>query len=347
MNIGFIVGKNDEVYDDDSLYNITPKKYLQFGNLNTDVAICMVIKQSYPDVNVDIILPREISLQRLKKNKVNFILGYDCIDQLLGETYVKNFAGKDGYKKLYSIYSKKSSKIFPPIEFLDFIWKKDLYLNALNKKKIPITPTITIKNTTNKNILQLIQKKKWNQFIIKPVGGTIAIGVGQFHLKECLEDPLLLKKYFEEYKELYNTFLIQELIKGFKTYGEIKMFWINGKYSYCVNTPGANTPDEDYSVKIVKNKKIINECIKIGEQCINTLPKIKVGKKIIKPVLVRTDFTCCKKNKKHIPSNYFLNEIEHQDAGSYINFENIKYPYVEIMADNYVKKAYELVNAGF
>ena len=101
MNIGFIVGKNDEVYDDDSLYNITPKKYLQFGNLNTDVAICMVIKQSYPDVNVDIILPREISLQRLKKNKVNFILGYDCIDQLLGETYVKKFAGKDGYKKLY------------------------------------------------------------------------------------------------------------------------------------------------------------------------------------------------------------------------------------------------------
>ena len=65
----------------------------------------------------------------------------------------------------------------------------------MNKKKIPITPTITIKNTTNKNILQLIQKKKWNQFIIKPVGGTIAIGVGQFHLKECLEDPLLLNRF--------------------------------------------------------------------------------------------------------------------------------------------------------
>ena len=52
-------------------------------------------------------------------------------------------------------------------------------------------------------------------------------------------------------------------------------------------------------------------------------------------------------NKEFHPSNYFLNEVEHQGAGSYVNFENIKYPYVQVMADNFVKKAYELVNAGF
>ena len=50
MNIGFIVGKDEEMYDDDYLYSITPKKYLQYDNLHTDVAICMVIKDSYPDV---------------------------------------------------------------------------------------------------------------------------------------------------------------------------------------------------------------------------------------------------------------------------------------------------------
>ena len=61
MNIGFIVGKDDEIYDDDFLFSITPKKYLQYDNLHTDVAICMTIKQSYPDVNVDIILPKDIS----------------------------------------------------------------------------------------------------------------------------------------------------------------------------------------------------------------------------------------------------------------------------------------------
>ena len=28
MKIGFIVGKDDEFYDDDYLYDLTPKKYL-------------------------------------------------------------------------------------------------------------------------------------------------------------------------------------------------------------------------------------------------------------------------------------------------------------------------------
>ena len=346
MNIGFIVGKDDEIYDDDFLYDITPKKYLQNENLHTDVAVCMVIKESYPDVNVDIILPKDISVQRLKKNKVNFILGYDCINQILGEPYVRKFAGKGGHKKLHSIYANKSAKVFPPIEFLQFIWSKDVYHNVLSRKKIPITPTITVKNST-KNILGPIQKKGWKEFIIKPVGGTIAVGVGRFKLNECLKDPLILKEYFDENKDSYDTFLIQELIKGFKKHGEIKMYWINGEYSYCVNTPGASNPGEDYDVKLVKNNKVLEECKSIGKKTLNALPKIKVGKEIIKPVLVRTDFTCCKGNKKFSPSNYFLNEVEHQDAGSYVNFENVKYPYVQVMADTFVKKAYELVNAGF
>ena len=51
-----------------------------------------------------------------------------------------------------------------------------------------------------------------------------------------------------------------------------------------------------YIVKLVKNKKVLDEC-KIGEKTLNALPKIKVGDKVIKPALVRTDFTCCKGTK--------------------------------------------------
>lgn len=347
MRIGFIVGKDDEIYNDDYLYDITPKKYLQFDNLNTDVAICMVIKESYPNVKVDMILPKDITLQRLKKNEVNFVLGYDCINQMLGEPYVKKFAGKNGYKKLHSIYSNKSSKIFPPIEFLEFIWNKDKYLDVFNRKKIPITPTITVEKLNYQKLLGSIHRRGWDEIIIKPVGGTIAVGVEGFCLKECLQDPTLIQNYFNEQKKYYTKFLVQEKIKGFKKHGEIKMYWMNGEYSYCVNTPGASNPGEDFNVKNVKNKEIIDACINIGRKALAALPKIKVGGKVIKPVLVRTDFTCCKENKKHSPNNYFLNEIEHQDAGSYINFDNIKYPYVQVMADNFVKKAFELKEAGF
>ena len=158
MRIGFIVGKDDGSYNDDFLYDITPRKYLQYDNLNTDVAICMVIKQSFPNVTVDIILPKEISLDRLKKNNVNFILGYDCINQILGEPYVRKFAGKGGYKKIHSIYSNKSAKVFPPIEFLEFIWSKDKYLETMHKKKVPITPTITIEKLNHQRLLGATRK---------------------------------------------------------------------------------------------------------------------------------------------------------------------------------------------
>ena len=43
----------------------------------------------------------------------------------------------------------------------------------------------------------------------------------------------------------------------------------------------------------------------------------------------------------------YLNEIEHQDAGTFVNFEQIKYPVVTILADNFVKKAYELKSINF
>ena len=102
MKIGFIVGKDDEFYDDDYLYDLTPKKYLANEGLHTDVAIAISVKESYPDVTVDIILPKEISLQRLKKNDVNFLLGYDCINQMVSEPYVRKFEGPKGYKSQVS-----------------------------------------------------------------------------------------------------------------------------------------------------------------------------------------------------------------------------------------------------
>ena len=124
MKIGFIVGKNDEYYLGDELYDVTPQKYFINDGIHTDVAVAMTIKHSYPNVTVDIIQPKDISLQRLKNN-VNFILGYDCINQIVEDPYVKKFSGKKGYQLLKDIYSHKQSKIFPPIEFLEFIWDKE------------------------------------------------------------------------------------------------------------------------------------------------------------------------------------------------------------------------------
>ena len=353
MRIGFLVGKDDEIHYDDELFNITPKKYLRQGNyeeplLHKDVAIAMTIKDAYPDIKVDIILPNEISNERLQRNNVNFILGYDCINQMVSEPFVKQFSGKQGYRKLKKIYSSPKNKVFPPMNFLEFIWAKEKYLSVFQKKQIPISPTIIVSKYSTRNIIENIKKQGWKQFIIKPVGGTSAIGVKRFKLQDCLLNPLLITKYFQEHQSYYPKFLIQELISGFTKYGEIKMFWINGQYSYAVNTIDKGNGDQDqYTVKPVTNKQILSKCQEIGEKTLQLLPKIKVNNTIVKPVLVRTDFTCCQNNKKHSPKNYFLNEVEHQDAGSYTNYWEIKYPYVQVMADSYVKKAQELISLGF
>ena len=71
MKIGFIVGRTDEEYfDSDNLHQYTPKKYLIDGKyLMVDVAIAMTAKLTYPNITVDIILPKEITaLHRLRED---------------------------------------------------------------------------------------------------------------------------------------------------------------------------------------------------------------------------------------------------------------------------------------
>ena len=41
-------------------------------------------------------------------------------------------------KKLLDIYKNPRSKIFPPVEYMDFIWDKQKYLTRFKQNKIPI-----------------------------------------------------------------------------------------------------------------------------------------------------------------------------------------------------------------
>ena len=349
MKLGFIVGKDEEIYDDKFLKKTTPNKYLLHGDLNSDVAIAMTIKLYYPHIDVDIILPNEINKTRLQKNNVNFILGYDCINAINDDPYVKKFSNENGLKSLHSIYSNKSCKVFPPIEFLEFIWDKKKYLTKLHKNDVLISPSIFFKNSNSNsnrkinNLLNQVRQYKWDSFIIKPIGGTTAYGFQKFCSSKCSTDLTILYNYFEE-NDMYKEFIVQELVTGFRKYGEIKMFWINNKYSYAVNT--IDRGPDNYKVKMIKDENILDECKKIGEKAINLVPPIIVNKKRVKPVMLRTDFTCCLNNDEN-KKKYFLNEIEHQDAGSYVNFKSTTYPYVTVMADSFVKKAEELIRLGF
>ena len=129
----------------------------------------------------------------------------------------------------------------------------------MEKNKIPISPTIFIKkNITVQNLIKKVKEKKWKDFIIKPIGGTIAYGLGIFNLKECIGDRTILLEYFSKENQFYDEYLVQEKIVGFTKYGEIKTFWIDGKLSYAVNTPGATDPGETYVVKEEIQPNVLN-----------------------------------------------------------------------------------------
>ena len=344
MKIGLITGKDDEISLNKEINKLVPKKYQIDGNVHTDIALAYTIKTKFVGVKVDIIKPNEISNERLKKNDINFAIGYDIINSINNDPYVKKFAGQKGLEKLDRIYQLKSNKVFPSYPFLSLLWNKKDYLKLLEKNNVPISPTIFVKkNITINNLLKKIKEKKWKNFIIKPIGGTIAYGLGIFNTSECDADRDKLINYFEEENQVYDEYLVQEKIDGFSKYGEIKTFWINGELSYAVNTPGATSPDESYEVKELIDQDVLNRCEKIGKDIFKFLPKITFNRKKTIPALIRIDFACCKKNNKHKSTNYFVNEIESDIAGLYINFPNIKYPAIEVLAHTYVQKAYELI----
>lgn len=343
MRIGIITGKTDEISLNKEINKKVAKKHYFYGSVQTDAALAYTIKEKFPNIDVDIIMPNEISDERLQKNDINYPIGYDIINAINDDPYIKKFSGENGFKKLDDIYFKKANKIFPSYDFMGFIWDKKKYLEHLKKNDIPITPSIFIKGTIPlQQLIKNIQSKKWDEFIIKPNGGTIAIGLGKFKLSECIKDKSKLKSYFDENNQMFKEYIVQEKINGFMEYGEIKTYWIDGKFSYAVNTPGATSPDQEYEVKEIIDKKVLSKCEEIGKNVIKILPKISFNRKKTLPAMVRIDFTCCKNNKKYIHTNYFVNEIESDIAGTYTNFPNIKYPMIDVMADTYVKKTREL-----
>tara|TARA_B110000495_G_C22920382_1_gene537696 strand:- start:62 stop:1114 length:1053 start_codon:yes stop_codon:yes gene_type:complete len=350
MRIGFIVGRTEEeYYDMINLTKVTPKKYLIDDRyLMVDVAIAMITKLTYPNITVDIILPHEVTQARLQKNYVNFPIGYDIINANLGDPYVKKFSTKKGIQNLENIYKNKKSKIFPPYEHLDFIWNKDKYMNHMLKKYIPITPSIIIDKININKLIQDIKKNKWKKFILKPIGSTSKEGFKLFTLNNILKNKKPLEEYLQENK-YYSKFIVQEFISGFGKFGEIRIYWINEEYSYAANTKDMG---EEYNMMVnpVKDKKRLDTCIEIGKKVIENIPKIKINGHIVKPVMNRTDFACCLNNDKISSYKYYLNEIEHQDAGTFTNTpfnEKIKYPITTILADAFIKKAHELKSINF
>ena len=106
MKIGIICGKTNEEYLDKALVKKIPKKYKSpsKGVICTDVALVYLMKERFPDHTIDLIMPKDITNSRLQKNDINIPIGYDIINAINDDPYIKKFAGKSGIDKLDKIY---------------------------------------------------------------------------------------------------------------------------------------------------------------------------------------------------------------------------------------------------
>ncbi len=338
MRIGFIIGKEDDDNVRKSSMKLLPGIPDEFKNekgvVDIDVAVPYFISLNY-NVDVDIIKPGEMTKKRLLNNDINFCIGFDLI------TAAYNHGSKVYNLANHVFRNWKSFNIYPSWKLQNFIYEKGSYLKKLEKAGIPVAPTIDFKGgrVTKKRVSALIdqiQKKGWEQFIIKPQGGAWSDGIVKLSTEEVSEDPKILTGYFKQYK--FKSYVIQEVMKGFAKFWEIRLFWYNGKFAYAIanKAPPATGADEIVAKKLPSQ---VAACKKIGRKLLKLLPKVGGKGHNKPPVILRTDFGCCQGNTLD-KNKYFLNEMELQACNWFTR--HTPYPVLEKASAAFVKKSREL-----
>jgi len=344
IRVGFIVGKDTDVVEDPKYaaipgnasfledlpdkYRVDPvsHEYLMdcepgtVGQAHADVAIAWYVKKHYDNIEVDIITPEEISLQRLKKNAFNFTIGYNAVN-----VSVENNAS--GPKKIQAF--KKSGNIYPSWEVEDFILYKSKYMQACIDAGVPMAPTIfAIKGKRSPAaLMKQIKARGWKQFVMKQSESGFSLGFLKLSVEECEKDESILKNYFKDYGHS-PEFIVQEAIAGFTRNWETRCFWFNGEFLYAIANMAA-VSTEDGAERIITGDDIPAEFLenakKIGREAIKTLPHLKAPTgQPIPMIMMRTDIGCSDSeihdvHTKWDPNGktFFLNEIEPSSTGPF------------------------------
>lgn len=317
---------NNKTYWLKNINNEFKYKYNNYNVVNTDTSIAYAFKNISSNY-IKLYKYNKLNLQELKNNYLNFVFVYDLLQawHLLGESQAKDYENK--LKEI-----DKLGKLYPPLYYQKFINNKITYLSYLKKNNIEILDSILIdeinfknsmKNTEKffYNILFKVEKKKWNEFIIKPNYGQEGSGFKKF----ILNDKFLKQNLLDHLEEIdeYPGVIIQEYIEDFDNSNEIKMIFVEEKFIYGVLI--GDEDEEEYitindlnpcprykcpikPLKKLNHKKLntsFSNYLKLAYDTINTLPKIKLKNKQIKSLLIRVDICYNSNNKK-----LFVNEVE-------------------------------------
>lgn len=163
---------------------------------------------------------------------------------------------------------QKQTRLINPKELI--LWNIDKhYLGDLEKKGIPIPPTLFVEKGSKKSLAELSGETNWNKFILKPVISGAARHTYLFEKENIKEiEPVFLELIQNE------SMMLQEFQENIYSRGEIALMIFGGKYSHAVLK---KAKEGDFRVQddfggTLHDHNPNDEEIAIAESCIESCP---------------------------------------------------------------------------
>jgi len=226
----------------------------------------------------------------------------DYIFSIFEGVYSFMDGGSAGYKNYMNVLKKTTATVYPSQKMQQFIIEKHKYMKYLgdNKYKIPPTKFIDLSRISINPIMKFINKEELSEIIIKPELGAFKTGF------KIIKKPTEKKvsDYLDKLKKQgYKRILLQPFISEFNKYGEIKTYWVDGKFVYAYKQQWKDGSGVfQHQDKI--DKVLLRECLITASELLEDI--FKDHEELVQ---CRIDFACCMNNDKRC-REFFINEIE-------------------------------------
>ena len=300
--LGIIVGTNDDpvsskYYRENKVSLRVLEEYDIFPDyIPYDYVIFAEVKKQGEKKNLNVIplFGDELSLKNCNE--------CDYIFSIFEGVYSFMEGGLDKYQKYMNILKKTNATVFPSQKMQQFIINKHKYMKYLQDKGYTITPTkfIDLSRTNVGSILNFITKNNLTEIIIKPELGAFKTG---FKIIKKPNEKKITSYLDKLKKQGYKRLLLQQFIPEFNKFGEIKTYWVDGKFVYAYNQQWKDGHGVfQHQDKI--DKVLLRECLTTASELLEDI--FKDHERLVQ---CRIDFACCMNNDKRC-REFFINEIE-------------------------------------
>ena len=242
---------------------LTDSRYV--NPLKTNTYISNVLREDELVINA----LKEKNLYVVKKDWNDSIFDWETTRSILFRSTWDYFDKFELFKKWFN-KTKNKCLMINSTETIE--WNIDKhYLLDLQEHQIPIPNSEFIKRGSSIDLLLLMQKKNWNEIVVKPTISGAAKNTYRLKKEEIIQfGPKWEKLIYEE------DFIVQEFQNNVISEGEVAMIVIGGKFTHAVlkkAKEGDFRVQDDFGGSIaIYNPS--EEMVKLAEKCTRILTPI-------------------------------------------------------------------------